>query len=95
MTEKGATRDFFFSFLQFFFFKWTIFTYPPTKMRAEGGGGICGRLTGHNFGHPLDRKQIFFYGQPYIDGILDGIMLPLLLEGINAKMECTMSILDE
>ena len=24
----------------------------------------CGRPTGFNFSHPLDRKQIFFYGQP-------------------------------
>ena len=23
----------------------------------------CGRPTGHNFGHPLDRKQNFFYEQ--------------------------------
>ena len=26
----------------------------------SGGGGNCGRPSGHNFGHPLDRKQTFF-----------------------------------
>ena len=24
----------------------------------------CGRPTGFNFSHPLDRKQNYFYGQP-------------------------------
>ena len=26
----------------------------------------CGRPTGFDFSHPLDRKQNFFYGQPNI-----------------------------
>ena len=44
-------------------------------MGAGGGGGRggkwkkknCGRPTAFNFSHPLDRKQILFYGQPQVN----------------------------
>ena len=68
--KKGATGDFFF----FHFCKQkqknsnidNIFLPNKTK-KYGGGGGDCGRPTGHNYGHPLDRKQtLFFCGQPQV-----------------------------
>ena len=52
----------FYFYLFFFFFpkKLTVFPYPPTKKWEKKGG----HPTGHNLGHPLDREQIFLYGQP-------------------------------
>ena len=70
---KSADWGLFFSFLQFFvFFFHIIFSYfspppPPQKKKngeKNGEKNNCGRPTGHNFSHPLDRKQTFFYGQP-------------------------------
>ena len=63
MTKKGATGDFFFSFLQ----KKLVFFFPKmenTKKKNVKKKKNCGHPTGHNFGHPLDRKHTFFYGQP-------------------------------
>ena len=69
MSKKGATGDFFFSFLQKNFSpkKWTIFPFQTKKNGGGGGGGgnkNCSGPTGHSYGHPLDRKQTFFCGQP-------------------------------
>ena len=63
MTKKCRTGDFFFIFAKKFFFlkKWTILS---NKTILKCGGKKSGRPTGHNFGHPLDRKQTFFCGQP-------------------------------
>ena len=43
--------------------KWTIFSYQKKKNVGKKRKK-CSRPTGHNFGHPLDRKHTFFYGQP-------------------------------
>ena len=34
----------------------------PKKRKERGKKRICGRPSGHNFGHPLDRKHFFFKG---------------------------------
>ena len=48
----------------FFFFpslqKWTIFSYKKKTGKEKN----CGRPTGFNLSHPLDRKQTYLYGQP-------------------------------
>ena len=51
---------FFFNFRFFFLSKISLFFLPKEK-----GVFFCGRLSGHNFGHPLDRKQTIFLGWPY------------------------------
>ena len=38
--------------------------FPTQKKRKVETKKNCGRPTGFNFSHPLDRKQTFFYGQP-------------------------------
>ena len=53
---------FFLSFCHFFFFfcqKFQNFLTGKEKKESEKKEKIVGRPTGHNFGHPLDRKQIF------------------------------------
>ena len=40
------------------FFFLNYFYILPTKKKRRGKN--CGRLNGHNFGHPLDRKPLFF-----------------------------------
>ena len=45
-----------------FLVKISSFSYQKKKKRGGGGGRFCGRPAGHNFGHPLDRKQTFFKG---------------------------------
>ena len=39
--------------------KISLFSYQKKK---KGKKEFCDRPTGHNFGHPLDRKQTFFKG---------------------------------
>ena len=59
----------FFFILPFLFFlsKISIFSY---KKKEEGKKRYCGRLTGHNCGHPLDRKQTFFKGVLTVGDVL-------------------------
>ena len=38
--------------------------FMERKKEVEKKKKNCGRPTGFNFSHPLDRKQIFFYRQP-------------------------------
>ena len=64
MAQKGATGDSFFHFCKkkIFFLKMdNIFMENKKKVEKKKN---CGRPTGFNYSHPLDRKQIFFYGQP-------------------------------
>ena len=56
--SKRCGWKLFFSFFQ----KLTIFSW---KKKKSGNKKNCGRPTGFNFSHPLDRKQNFFYGQPH------------------------------
>ena len=57
--------------------KMDIFSYQRKKKWKKEKN--CGRPSGHNFGHPLDRNQTFFYGQPHymqtFFNILDNIHL--------------------
>ena len=66
MGRLGLTGNFFFFFFSIFqvqFF--SIFSPKNTHtQRREKKRTFSGRPTGHNFGHPLDRKQTFFHGQP-------------------------------
>ena len=45
--------------LLFFICHFSPIIFLPPK---HGRKRFCGRPTGHNFGHPLDRKQTFFKG---------------------------------
>ena len=57
MTKKGATGDFSFMFAnKKRFFPQMDNIFLPKKKKCQKKG----RPTGHNFGHPLDRKQTFF-----------------------------------
>ena len=61
--------------------KWTILSYPPPPpqhKRKNEGGINCGRPTGHNFGHPLDRKQTFFMDSLVATQAAQGILCGLL-----------------
>ena len=71
-----AVRDFFF-FIQFFFQRFQYFSYPKKKGKKR----ICGHPSGHNFGHPLDRKETSFYWWscadfpiPYLVSMLHGTL---------------------
>ena len=44
----------------FFFFFTKNGQYFPTKQKKMWRKKNCGRPTGHNYGHPLDRKHTFF-----------------------------------
>ena len=59
--KKGRLETFFFNFSFFFFFFSKSGQYFPTKpkKKKEKKRKNCGRPTGHNYGHPLDRKQTF------------------------------------
>ena len=41
-----------------------IFLPKEKEKNGRGGGEIFGRPCGHNFGHPLDRKQTLFQVWP-------------------------------
>ena len=61
VTKKGAAGDFFF----FIFEKKKVFPkmdniFLSKKNKCGKKINNYGRLTGHNYGHPLDRKQTFF-----------------------------------
>ena len=51
-------------FFNFQFFS-VFFFPPPPPPKKRGGWRICGHPSGHSFGRPLDRKQIFIQGWPY------------------------------
>ena len=53
----GTFFSHFSHFLNINFYKFCI-------KNKNGKKRFCGRSIGHNIGHPLDRKQTFFYGQP-------------------------------
>ena len=57
VTKNGATGDFFFHFYKKKKMD-NIFLQKKKRMKKK-----C-RPTGHNYGQPLDRKQIFFSGWP-------------------------------
>ena len=61
------TENFFFQFSFFFFSKVSIIFLLKKKKRGKKERN-CGRPSGHNFGHPLYRKQTFFKGWPYLIG---------------------------
>ena len=56
--KKVRLETFFPIFSKFCFLKKMDNTFLPTNKKK------CGRPTGFNFTHPVDRKQTFFYGQP-------------------------------
>ena len=65
---KRADWGLFFSFLNFFFFFFHIIFYYFSQKKTQKKTtekNNCGRPTGHDLSHPLNRKQTFFYGQPY------------------------------
>ena len=70
MSKKGPTEDFLFSFLQTSFFFSQNGQYLPTKQKEKEKKKTCGHPTGHNYGHPLDRKTFFFFSK------MDNIFLP-------------------
>ena len=53
----SITGDFVLNFCQYFDVFFHYFLTKKTKQFFD-----CGRPTGHNFGHPLYRKQTFFKG---------------------------------
>ena len=65
--KKVRLGTFFFIFakkLFFFFFSKNGQYFPTNKKKSGKKTKNCGRPTGFNFSHPLDRKQTFFYGHP-------------------------------
>ena len=56
-----ADWELFCSFFVNLFWVKNIIISLSKKLDNRKKRGFCGRLTGHNFGRPLDRKQTFFY----------------------------------
>ena len=66
MTKKVQLETFFFIFAKNFFFSKIDNIFLPNEKRC-GKKNNCDRLTGHNYGHLLDRKldrKLFFCEQP-------------------------------
>ena len=61
MTTKGPTGNLFFPFCNFPLFVDIILTIFLSKKKKNGKKRFCGRPTGHNSGHPLNRKQTLFF----------------------------------
>ena len=56
LLQNGSFFFFIWPIYLFFFVKISSFSYKNKNEKKKN----CGRPTGHNFGHPLHRKQTFF-----------------------------------
>ena len=72
MSISPPAGNFFFAILFAIYFFAIFFYYFHTKKKKEKNR-FCGRTTGHNFDHPLDRKQTFF--KKWLGETLDVILL--------------------
>ena len=77
MAKKGATGDFFFQFCQKKKKNLKMDNIFMEKKKEWEKKQMCGRPTGFNFSHPLDRKQNFCYGQPNRGVVRGGVVSTL------------------